>query len=152
MPKTNAVQICPMNVTLRQRSKAEKVFRAKAVMPRKAGESARAIAPGLHATPAHDLKFHGGKTIADLTFTNFYVGGSKAWKKSDRDSIDKALAAAMADPHLNNVLAQYFTKKIASTFKKSSILPGTRPAVVSQGDIETLVRSLHVAGKLASFP
>src|SRR5947207_8966074 len=112
MPKTNLVRIRPMNVTLRQRSKAEKVFRAKAAMPKKSGGSARVIAPGLHPTRAHDLKFHGGKTIADLTFTNFYVGGTKAWKKSDRQSIDKALAAAMADQNLNNVLAQYFTAKI----------------------------------------
>jgi hypothetical protein len=152
MRKANSVQIRPMNVTLRQRSKAEKVFRAKAFMPGKRGASARAIAPGLHPTPAHDLKFRGGKTIAALTFTNFYVGGTKAWKKFDRQSIDKALAAAMADQNLNNVLTQYFTAKIDSTFEKSAILRGSRPSIVSQGDIENLVRSFHVAGKLANFP
>ena len=48
MPKTNLVRIRPMNVTLRQRSKAEKVFRAKAAMPKKSAGSARVmITPNL---------------------------------------------------------------------------------------------------------
>jgi len=29
------------------------------------------LAPGVPATPAHDLVYHGGHTIPDLVFTNF---------------------------------------------------------------------------------
>ena len=46
-----------------------------------------ALAPGLPPTPEHDLAFQGGKTITDLVFSNFYVGGSAAWDASDISSI-----------------------------------------------------------------
>jgi hypothetical protein len=111
-----------------------------------------ALAPGLPATPEHDLTFHGGSTIADLVFTNFYVGGSDAWQPSDIQSIDKALAAAMSDKDLNNVMCQYFpTGQISSTFRGSQVLVGPPPQTVSQGDVETLVRTLYQAGTLDGF-
>jgi hypothetical protein len=109
-------------------------------------------APGVPATPEHDLVYHGGKTIADLVFTNFYVGGSDAWQSSDIQSIDKVLASAMTDRNLNNVMAQYYpSSQISSTFKDSQVLAGPKPQVVSQGDVENLVRSLYQAGTLHGF-
>src|SRR5438477_522114 len=93
----------PLRVFVRPGSKAEKGFHARKSMP-----SPEAIATGIPATPAHDLIFHGGHTVADLVFTNFFVGGAAAWKSSDIQNIDKALAAAMSDEDLNNVMSQYY--------------------------------------------
>src|SRR5215472_8604508 len=88
----------PMNIHVRRGSPAEDIYRALAGVPDLPPEQ---IAPGIPPTPVHDLLFHGGRTIPRLTFTNFYVGGD-AWQPSDRQNIDQALAAAMADPRLNN--------------------------------------------------
>jgi hypothetical protein len=111
-----------------------------------------AIAPGVPPTPAHDLKFHGGHTIADLVFTHFCVGGSAGWKASDIQRIDKALADAMSDVDLNNVMSQYFTSgNITTTARPSQVLTGPPPKVVSQGDIENLVLQLFKAGTLDGF-
>jgi hypothetical protein len=108
--------------------------------------------PGVPATPEHDLVYHGGKTIANLVFTNFYVGGSDAWQASDIQSIDKALASAMSDRNLNNVMAQYYpSSEIASTFQDSQVLARPKPQTVSQGDVENLVRSLYQGGTLNGF-
>src|SRR5207248_9170145 len=111
-----------------------------------------AIAPGLRPTPRHDLRFHGGKTIADLTYTNFYIGGASSWSQSDIQNIDQSLAAAMSDPHLNNVIVQYFNNRpITTTFKPSQILTGPKPSAFSQGDVENLVSQLHSQGRLSGF-
>jgi len=109
----------------------------------------KALAPGLPATPEHDLIFNGGKTIANLSFANFYVGGSDAWNQKDMQSIDSALSAAMSDQNLNNVMAQYYPGgQISSNFLGSQVLTGPPPAVVSQGDVENLLTTLFNAGQL----
>jgi hypothetical protein len=108
------------------------------------------IAPGLPPTPAHDLIYHGGKTIPNLTFTNFYVAGD-SWQASDVQNIDWALAAAMTEPTLNNVMAQYFNSVPTSKFISSQKLPGPVPTHFSQGDVEQLVSQLDSQGKLSSF-
>jgi hypothetical protein len=149
----------PMNVAVARGSKAEKHFLAMAALPgvkakasAKAGVHAGAIAPGFPATPGHNLINHGGKTIQNLVYTNFYVGGTASWKKDDIDKIDQSLAAAMSDSALNNVMMQYFNNKaITTTFKSSHILPGTKPAEFSQGDVEKLLKSLFQQGALAGF-
>jgi len=113
---------------------------------------AAVIAPGLPPSPAHDLSYHGGKTFPALNFTNFYVGGSQAWQPSDIQSIDQALAAAMSDRDLNNVIVQYFPGgSITSTFLPSSVLPGPAPSVVNQTDAETMITTLYGNGRLSSF-
>jgi hypothetical protein len=137
----------PLRVFVGPGTKAEKGFRARMSMP-----SPEAIAPGLAPSPAHDLIFHGGHTVADLVFTNFFVGGAAAWKTSDIQNIDKALAAAMSDVDLNNVMSQYYPSgKITSTFRPSQTLAGPSPKVVSQGDVENLVQQLFTAGTLKGF-
>ncbi len=142
----------PMNVAVARGSRAEKHFRTLAALP--GGEAAHpeALAPGLPPTPRHNLVFHGGKTLQDLTFSNFYLGGAQAWQPSDLQHIDQALAAAMADEHLNNVMLQYFKNQpITSTFRASHLLDGAKPAVFSQGDVESLVTQLHATGVLSGF-
>jgi hypothetical protein len=148
MSEENSKQfVRPLRVFVFPGSKAEKGFHGRKSMP-----APEAIAPGIPATPAHDLIFHGGHTIADLVFTTFYVGGAAAWKPSDIQSIDKALAAAMSDEDLNNVMSQYYPSgKITSTFKPSQTLAGPPPKVVSQGDVESLVQQLFAAGTLNGF-
>jgi hypothetical protein len=136
-----------MRVFVGHGTKAERWFRQRVLMP-----EPTALAPGLAPTPEHDLAFQGGKIIADLVFTNFYVGGSAAWNASDISSIDQALAAAMSDQRLNNVMSQYYPSgQITSKFTGSKTLAGPPPKNVSQGDVENLLVSLFQAGTLNSF-
>jgi hypothetical protein len=145
--KNTGTYIRPLRVFVGHRTKAEKGFRSRVSMP-----SPAVIAPGLPPTPEHDLIFHGGNTIANLTFTNFYVGGSAAWAASDIQSIDNALASALSDQNLNNVISQYYPSgQITSTFRGSQTLAGPPPQTVSQGDVENLVRTLFAAGTLSGF-
>jgi hypothetical protein len=145
--KQTGTYIRPMRVFVGHRTKAEKGFRSRVSMP-----EPTAIAPGLPPTPEHDLIFHAGNTIANLVFTNFYVGGSDAWQASDIQSIDRALSAAMSDQNLNNVMCQYYPSgQIDSTFRGSQILAGPPPQTVSQGDVENLVLTLFGAGTLNGF-
>jgi hypothetical protein len=143
----NARRPGPMNIFVRRGSRAEDKYRMRAGVP---GLEPEEIAPGIPPTPAHDLLYHGGKTILHLTFADLYVGGD-AWAQSDIDNIDRALAAAMSDPSLNNVIAQYFSEPLTTTFRSSERLPGPAPAQMSQGDIERLVSDLHAQGKFAGF-
>src|SRR5947207_9701992 len=135
-----------MRVVVKKGTKAaERYSRAIGLNP-------EAIAPGLKPTPANDLIFHGGKTIPNLSFVNFYVAGEKGWNSSDIQNIDRALSAAMSDRNLNNVMMQYFKNQpITSTLVASHKLTGQAPAVVSQGDAELLVGALHKQGALAGM-
>jgi hypothetical protein len=104
------------------------------------------------ARPGLNLKFFGGKTIEHLTFTHVYLGGKAAWNADDVAAIDHALPAAMEDPHLNNVLAQYYADgKPTTAFKPSRILDEPPPAVVHRDTIESLVASLDRANGLSGF-
>src|SRR5450432_3245721 len=133
----------PMNVYVRRGSSAERVFRKRA-----RSHVPKAIAPGIPPSTAHDLKYQGGRIIQHLQFLNFYVG-SDAWDKGDMSNIDKALAAAMSDTDLNNVMVQYFPGPITTKFAGSQLLPGAAPQAMSQGDVEQLVTALYGSGKLA---
>ena len=141
----------PMNVIVAPGSTAEKYYRTMA-RPLASLIKPRALAPGFPPTPEHNLINHGGKTIQNLVFTNFFIGGASSWAEADIESIDQALAAAMADTNLNNVMMQYFNNEpITSTFAPSHTLPGVRPSQFSQGDVEQLVKSLFLQGALAGF-
>jgi hypothetical protein len=142
----------PLNVYVARGSEAEGAYRRHGGVPGAEPIVPSALVPGVRPSRSHDLLFHGGKTIRDLAFANFYVGGDAAWNASDRASIDQALAAAMSDPNLNHVMEQYFKDQpITSTFKGSQVLPGTPPTVVSQGDVENLVASLQAQGTLNAY-
>jgi len=110
------------------------------------------LAPGMKPTPAHNLINYGGKTISDLCFTTLYIGGPESWKASDTINIDQAIATAMSDRNLNNVMQQYFgSTPITSTFAPSRELPGPKPTTFSQGDVEKLTADLYAADALAAF-
>jgi len=141
-----------MNVYVAPGSTAEKAARVRSGLPVGEPPEPEALAPGLQPTPDQDLHFHGGKTIRNLNFTNFYVGGASSWNPNDIQFIDTALAAAMSDQDLNNVMMQYFhNQPITSTFTPSQVLPGPAPSIVSQGDIEKLVQQLYTQGRLSTF-
>jgi len=104
------------------------------------------------AALSHDLKYHGGRTIRDLFYVNLYISGDTKWTRSDVDKIDRHLAAAMGDEHLNNVLLQYFgNSPIRSTALPSHPLVCYTPGTVSRGDIQNMIGWLHHRGFLSSF-
>jgi hypothetical protein len=157
-----------MNVVVAAGSRAEKICRDRVKAARaQAGEqemppargavpvpatAARLLPPGINPSPGHNLVDRNGRIIPDLIYTNFYVGGPGSWDSNDIRSIDQALAAAMSDRNLNNVMVQYFRGSgITSTFKPSRVLPGTAPQTVSKGDAENLIRALHDQGTLNGF-
>ena len=151
MPNVNTRNdvVRPMNVVVARGSPAETHFRSLAALPGAARPDTEALATGLKRTPRHNLKFHGGKTIRDLSFTNLYLGGASSWDAADIKKIDHALAAAMSDKNLNNMMMQYFANQpIGSTFKASQVLSGAKPAQFSQGDVVLLIEQLHAQGKL----
>ena len=109
------------------------------------------LVSGVAPTPAEDLRYHGGKTIAKLSFVNLYVAG-ESWPAQDVEAIERALAAAMADRNLNNVMAQYFTEPIGSTARNWHPLNGGyKPQVVTQGDVQYYLKFLHDQGYLKGY-
>jgi hypothetical protein len=115
--------------------------------------SADALAADLGATPAHNLRFRGGRTIRSLTYLNLYVGGKEAWAASDIQEIDRALAAVMTDSRLDTVINQYFPDgPVATSAAPSQMLPGPKPQTVTRATMDALVRE-HVvsAGRLNQF-
>src|ERR1051325_6001418 len=101
------------------------------------GRESGARARGFPAQPGVNLHYFGGKTIEKLTFTNVYLGGQAEWSADDIQKIDWALAAALRDPHLNNVIAQYYAdEKPTTTFKPSRILEGPLPHRVFRDTVE----------------
>jgi hypothetical protein len=138
-----------MNVVVKRGSLAEAKHRRQTNAKMGAIAEPGALADGIPQTPDHDLVFHGGKTIPNLTYTNFYVGGKEAWDATDVRNIDAALAAIMSDNQLNNVIVQYFPDgRITTTFRPSSFLPGPPPRTVSRGDVEALLNAARVRGDL----
>jgi hypothetical protein len=125
---------------------------AAKILMKSAGLNPEALAPGLKPSPKEDLIFRGGKTISNLSFANFYVAGQTAWNAGDVQNIDQALAAAMSDQHLNNVMMQYFKNQpITSKLAGSVKLAGDPPSVFSQGDVEALVQTLNSRDMLSGF-
>jgi len=118
----------------------------------RAGREHAARAAGFPARPGLNLHYFGGRTIEHLTFTNVYLGGKAAWSPDDVKQIDTSLAAAMSDPHLNNVIAQYDADgKTSTTFKPSRFLEGPLPPRVFRDVIEGFVAALDHAGALSGF-
>jgi hypothetical protein len=149
MKRSPATRVKIMKVYARPGSDAEKLRN-----PRLHRAAARPdeLAPGLQPTPEHDLKFRGGRTIAQLSYLNFFVGGAGSWTQSDVDSVNQALAGAMADPSLNNVMRQYFANQpISTTFLGSHFVGQQRPKLVTETAAKDLVRKLFQGGQLAGL-
>jgi len=145
--QADVMQYAPMRVIIRAKSKAAERY------TRSVGVDPHALIQGHPRTSAaNDLINHGGRTIQDLKFVNFYVAGETAWNASDIANIDQALSAALSDRNLNNVMLQYFNnQRITSQLLGSNKLPGTAPPVVSQGDAEQLVATLFKQGALSGM-
>jgi hypothetical protein len=127
----------PLDVVLRPDSPAEAAYRSGV------------LAPGFRAEPGLDLVYLGGKTIPRLTFMNVYLGG---WDTVERATLDRTIAAAMTDPHLNNVLVQYFPNgSVDSTFAGSRGQPGQVPPRVYRDNVEAIVWEVDRAGALAGL-
>ncbi|HXY81970.1 MAG TPA: hypothetical protein VEH55_11420 [Gaiellaceae bacterium] len=127
----------PLNVVLRPRSAAEAAYRSAV------------LAPGFEPQPGLDLRYLGGRTIPRLTFTNVYLG---SWGADEREQLDHALAAATADAHLNNVLAQYFKgTTVSSTFVGSRTHAERVPTRVYKDTVEAIVTGLGRDGALAGL-
>jgi hypothetical protein len=111
---------------------------------------ARKPAPGFKAHKALNLTNHGGRTIHDLSFQIFYLDGSR-WAASDMQNIDAALSGALSDPHLNNVIQQYFPNggPITSNFKGSQALHTSVGATFTRDSINPVLQGLLDAGTLA---
>ena len=111
-----------------------------------------ALANGLPPSPNEDLRYRGGRTIRDLTWVNIYVGGQAAWDSQDWRNIDRALAAAMTDANLNNVICQYFNNQpLKNTFKGSFFLSGWKPTFVPKSDLERQVSGLYTSGAFNGY-
>jgi hypothetical protein len=118
----------------------------------RAGREAAARAGRFPARPDLNLHDFGGKTIEQLVFTHVYLGSKSAWPVGDAERIDAALSAAMTDPHLNNVLAQYYRDgKPTSAFRPSRTLEGPVPARVYRDTVEGFVSALDQSNGLSSF-
>jgi hypothetical protein len=116
------------------------------------GRKAGARARGFPARPGLNLRYFGGRTIEHLTWTTVYLGGKAAWQPDDSRRIDHALAAAMQDGRLNNVLAQYFADgKPTSVFKPSRVLEGPLPPRVFRDTLEGFVAGLDRTNALSGF-
>jgi hypothetical protein len=147
--KTSAPPRRIMKVYVKSGSKAEKLRNPFSLRRAPRPEE---LAPGLPPAPEHDLRFRGGRTIAQLSYLNFFVGGAASWMQSDVDSINQALAAAMADASLNNVIRQYFSNQpISTTFLGSHFVGQKRPKLVTQTAAKDLVRKLFQGGQLAGL-
>lgn len=108
-----------------------------------------AIAPGFTPAKRFDLKYDGGKTLQNLEFKSFYLGGA-AFPAADIPLIDTALSGAMSDPPLNNVMQQYFPQgPITTRFLGSTVWPHTPAATFTRDSIDTLLTDLIAANALA---
>jgi hypothetical protein len=113
----------------------------------RASRQVEARVPGFPAEPGLNLHNFGGRTIERLTFTHVFLGGDAAWSPDDIAKIDWALPAAMRDPHLNNVLAQYYPDgKPVSAFAGSRVLEGPVPELVFRDTVEHVAAGLDVSG------
>src|ERR1700693_3392797 len=80
------------------------------------GASQRSAA-AIASAPEEDLVFRGGRILPDVSIKTFSRG--KVWGKpklgNARRNLDLALAAAMSDSALNEIVGQYFTESPIST-------------------------------------
>ena len=118
---------------------------------RTTGGGTAPIAPGFKPDPSYDLKFYGGKTIQNLSFTNIYLGAGK-WSASDMTNIDTALSGAMSDSALNDVVKQYFKNQaITTTFLGAKKNDAAVPATFNRDSVSATLDKLYGAGQLAGI-
>jgi hypothetical protein len=102
--------------------------------------------PACSPRPSRNLRFFGGKTIADLVFANHYLGGAAAWAPADRASIDAGLAKAMSDRGLLSVIQQYFDEPVSSRMLPSEVRPEPAPDAIYKDQVEALAAQIYRGG------
>jgi hypothetical protein len=91
------------------------------------------------ARAGENLEYFGGRTLPILEWTHVYLG---RWPAAERERLDRALPAAMADRRLNGVLSQYFPdERIESVFRGSTTRQ-LRARTVDKPAVERIVRAL----------
>jgi hypothetical protein len=100
--------------------------------------------------PSWDLQNFGGRTIQELSYRIFYLGGAASWQGDDRTNIDAALTTIMQDPGLVGIIGQYFGGKAPTTTVQPSVfLDGAIGPQVFKDQVESLLVSLHQQGQTA---
>jgi len=149
--KKVASTIWPMKVQVRGHSRSGPYYKKYAGLPGVHLPHPSAIAPGVNPSPLHDLIFHGGKTVPQMQYKKYFIGGTASWEASDIASIDAALAAAMRDRQLNNMAVQYFPgSKMSCDVIDSQILEIPKPKSFGEPDVQNLVKKLFTDGSLPS--
>lgn len=98
------------------------------------------LAPGFGPDAGLDLRYFGGRTLPHLRYSLLYLG---TWQESAISQLDHAIAGAMDDSQLNNVIAQYFPgTQVTATFAGSHHYAGTVPARVTRKTVEKFVAEL----------
>jgi len=88
--------------------------------------------------PREDLVFRGGRTLPQMSYKTFYVGSGWAdgAPASSRANLDAALAAAMTDPALDEIVGQFFGGSNITTLPlQSTVLDLPLQQVFDKGDI-----------------
>ncbi len=118
-----------------------------------AATSSNSLVNGFSPTPDQDLVYHGGRTIANLQYANFYISsGNHSWNGAQMAVIDQSLAAAMSDPQLNSVVAQYFpnqaitTQFLGSEYLGTGLTADSNPSEVSKDGLESYITALDQGG------
>jgi hypothetical protein len=141
----------PLNVTMAPGSRCEHAQCQHKGLPESSADNHQLV-EGARPTPDQDLHYHGGRTWRNMSYVNLYVSGEEGWRLDDVQRIDQAIAKAMADEHLNNVIVQYFNNQpIGTQPLPSHPLVGYVPRQVSRGDIEVYLQYLYAQGYLQSF-
>ena len=123
--QTRRVTEQPLNLVLRPHSPAAAAFRSAV------------LAPGFEPAPGLDLQYLGGRTLPELAYRLVYLG---RWQPAERRRLAAALAAAMRDPGLNAILAQYFPgAAVAATFAGSRVQRGIVPDRIDKQGVEAAV-------------
>lgn len=140
----------PLNVTAHPGSRCAHHYRKWSGLP--GGPINSQLVTGAPATPDQDLHYRGGRVLQNLSYVNLYVSGEEGWSSSDVSNIDRSIAAAMNDPHLNNVIVQYFNNQPVTTRALASHpLRGYRPQLVTRGDIQNYVGYLSANGYFTRY-
>jgi hypothetical protein len=147
--KTSYSMIKPMRIQARQGSPAEKRYYGKSALPGGAWPMPKAIAPGVSPAPLEDLIFHGGHLVPQMEFQNVFLGSETDWPAGNIESIDRAIAIAMRDRRLNNVMVQYFHDATLSCDPRPSfVLGGAKPAQLDEPEVQAAVIALYDGGKM----
>ncbi|SFJ37975.1 hypothetical protein [Planctomicrobium piriforme] len=156
--KTGHRGIHPNRFATRPGSQSERITRAKiasnaaTASAENSGQDDHQIVDGANPTPMEDLHYRGGRTLQNMSFVNLYVSGEQGWNMSDVANIDRAIAAAMSDEHLNNVIRQYFNNQpIGSNALPSHPLVGYLPREISRGDVQYYLQYLYTKGYLSKY-